>query len=319
MNARAGNGPQRQALEQAIDWTVILQDDPVGPAEQAAFNAWLTADPLNARSWAQVQGHLQQALAPLAGEPGRALRHALQTPDTSRRQLLRGALVVAGVGACAGLLSQPGLPLAQLGADQRTGTGERRPVALEDGSHLLLDARSAVDIAYTASERTLTLRSGKLLVDARQDARLLQVLTPFGTVQTPAARFMVALHEQAAHVWVLDAQVSITSRGHFNQTLLAGHGARMAEGIQPLAANRSGEATWNNGTLEVDNWPLGDVIDALRPYQPGVLRISAQAAALPVSGVISLDDSARALRSLEQTLPLRITRYLGWWTRIERA
>ncbi|MDD2050270.1 FecR domain-containing protein [Pseudomonas putida] len=319
MSARAGKTPQRRALEQAIDWTVILQDSPVGTAEQAAFNAWLAADRLNALSWAQVQGHLQQTLAPLNGEPGRALRHALQTPDTSRRQLLRGALVVAGVGACGGLLSQPGLPLAQLGADQRTGTGERRVVPLDDGSQLQLDARSAVDIAFSTSARTLTLRAGKLLIDAQPDMRPLQVLTPFGTVQTSAARFMVALHEQSAHVWVLDEQVQVVSREHHTQQLRSGHGARMAEDVRLLAANRSGEASWHSGMLEVDNWPLGDVIEALRPYQPGVLRISAQAAALPVSGVISLDDSARALRSLEQTMPLRITRYLGWWTRIELA
>jgi transmembrane sensor len=59
------------------------------------------------------------------------------------------------------------------------------------------------------------------------------------------------------------------------------------------------------------------VIEALQPYRRGVIRISTAAARLRVSGLFSLDNSERALNSLEQILPVRIEQYLGFWTQIE--
>ncbi|MNF09808.1 fec operon regulator FecR [compost metagenome] len=54
---------------------------------------------------------------------------------------------------------------------------------------------------------------------------------------------------------------------------------------------------------------LGEVIDALRPYRDGVLRISEAAAKLRVFGVFPLDDSERSLQSLAQVLPITLSRY----------
>jgi transmembrane sensor len=67
----------------------------------------------------------------------------------------------------------------------------------------------------------------------------------------------------------------------------------------------------------VHDRPLQDVVDALRPYQPGVLRISLQAARLRVTGSFPLDDSERTLAALARSLPIAVQRRTGWWVSID--
>ena len=114
----------RAALEQAIEWTAVLRDEPLPASERRAFEHWLGADPSHPMAWAKVQQHVQRTLGPLAARDAPA-RLALQAPRPNRRQMLRGALVLAGVGITGVSLTRPGTPLAELGADLRTGTAER--------------------------------------------------------------------------------------------------------------------------------------------------------------------------------------------------
>ena len=304
-----------RAVEQAIEWTACLRSGQVEAHERRAFDAWLAADPSHAQAWATVQHHLGSTLGPLAdGNP--ALRRALQVSN-GRRTVLRGALALAGLGLGAHLVSRPGMPL-ELGADLRSGTAERLRRTLADGSELQLDACSAVDLDFTATQRNLILRSGKLIIRTSNDPRPLLVHTPCGSVSALKARFMVALHDDSVHTWALDASARIDTRDGAQLILQAGQGARFdAVQIDPLTANRHGESSWSDGWLSVDDWSLAELLDALRPYRHGVLRASPEAARLRVSGLFPLDDSDRALAALEQTMPLRIDHYLGWWTRIE--
>ena len=306
-----------QAIEQAIEWTACLRSGEVSASEQRAFEAWLAADPAHVQAWCSVQGHLARALTPLA-DGGPALRRSLQAPSSiDRRHLLRGALAIAGLGLGGYLLGKTGLP-AELAADIRSGTAERVARLLPDGSQLLLDACSAVDLRFDAQTRELHLRKGKLQVEVVADARPFIVRTPAGRVQTADARFTVALQDQASRVWVQRASATISTLGGTEATVDQGHGASFDSlGIQRLADRRQGESSWTGGWLSVDDWSLGELVEALRPYRRGFLRVAPQATGLRVSGLFPLDDSDSALRALEQTMPVKIEHPFGWWTRIE--
>lgn len=69
----------------------------------------------------------------------------------------------------------------------------------------------------------------------------------------------------------------------------------------------------------MDEAPLGSVVERLRPYFPGVIRVTDEAASLPVTGVFPLDQPLRALDALVHTLPLKISRYAGYLVLIARA
>ncbi|MDT1842254.1 iron dicitrate transport regulator FecR, partial [Acinetobacter baumannii] len=111
--------------------------------------------------------------------------------------MLRVLGLAAGVGGAAWLAREEG---AILLADHRTAPGQRLAVELEDGSRLLLNTRSAVDVRFDAGQRLLRLRAGEILLESaamhgRRDARPLIVATEHGAVQALGTRFTVRLFD----------------------------------------------------------------------------------------------------------------------------
>lgn len=303
------------AAEQAIAWMVRLRAGQPDAGQQAAFERWLEADPAHARAWQ----HLQQRL----GAPYETLRRLdrsdsardlLLQPGTSRRDLLRAC---AGLGLLGGGLwlaagSRPGQALL---ADYHSGTGERRDVALNDGSRLFLNADSAVDVDFSANQRLLRLRHGELVIQAAADpARPLRVLTAQGEARALGTRFLVRQEPRATRVVVLEHAVRVSLDGGGALKLGEGQAALLhADSIEPLD-DQQHRADWLQGRLSVLDEPLEAVIDALRPYRSGLIRVAPQVRQLRVQGVFPLDDSDRALSALGETLPIRIERYGPWLT-----
>lgn len=320
------NAPERQLdpiAERAIDWLVRLDSGSAGADDRAAFAAWLNADPCHRNAWQTVSGLLDQPVTVLkeaeAQLPGqrRAARLALTGPE--RRKALRNgaaALLLLGLGSYALNRQQP---LTALIADLHTGTGERRQVRLADGSTLILNARSAVDVEFSAKIRLLRLREGEILVQSAPDpGRPLIVQTEHGQARALGTRFVVRRQGGHSELAVLEHRVQLTAANGVQQVFDAGASARFsAAGIQPLAEPAAPSAAWADGQLDVRDRPLGEVIDALRPYKRGYLRISPQAAALRVFGVFPLDDPEAALHALAETQPIALRRYGALVTLVE--
>jgi transmembrane sensor len=205
-----------------------------------------------------------------------------------------------------------------MNSDLQSGFAERRPFVLEDGSRVVLNAQSRVDLAMSARERRLILREGALSIQVAADPlRPLIVQTRLGEIRALGTRFTVTLREQGVQVWVQESRVQLTDPAGARLELTSGQGAQLGEsGLRKLDPRLAGEGVWEDGLLEVRDQPLGDVIEALRPYRRGILHVSAQARGLRVSGVFPLDDSDQALRSLQEVLPIKVETHFNWWTQL---
>lgn len=309
--------------EAAIDWLVRLDSGCATAEDRAAFSRWLNADPRHQNAWNTISRLLDQPLAAIkeveAHLPGQRhiARQALTAP--SRRKALRNtaaALLLLGLGSYALNRQQP---LTDLTADLHTATGERRQLQLVDGSMLILNARSAVDIEFSAKTRLLRLRRGEVLVQAAADRkRPLIVHTEHGQARALGTRFAVRLGETYSQLAVLEHSVQLSTTNGQQQIFVAGSAARYdASGIQPLTAPAESLAAWAAGQLDVRDRPLAEVIAALRPYRRGYLRLSPRAAALRVYGVFPLDQPDAALRALAETQPIALRRYGALLTLIE--
>ena len=309
--------------ERAIDWLVRLDSGDASAADHAAFAQWLNADPRHQHAWRTISGLLDQPVAALQNAeavlPGqrRAARQALTAP--ARRKALRSsaaALLLVGLGSY--LLNRQ-QPLTELIADLRTATGERRQVQLADGSTLTLNARSAVDVDFSAQTRLLHLRRGEVLIHTAVDhTRPLIVHTVHGLARALGTRFSVRLQDDHSELAVLEHSVRLTAANGSEQTFSAGSAARYtASHIQPLPGLAAPLAAWSDGLLDIRDRPLAEVIAALRPYKRGYLRVSPQAAALRVYGVFPLDDPDATLLSLAETQPIAIRRYGPLLTMVE--
>ncbi|WP_058644537.1 FecR family protein [Pseudacidovorax intermedius] len=318
----AAPDPGDPVAEQAIAWAVQLQSGTATAADRDAFAAWQRADPRHAAAAA----HMARALGRLDALPGgagtrQALHRSLLAAPPGRRAVLRHTLALAAVGGTGGLLwLQAQRPLGGLVADFSTTTGERRVVALADGSRLWLNARSAVDQHFDAGIRRLRLRTGELIVEVSPDGagRAFVVQTPEGEARALGTRFLVRREATDSLVAVLHSAVRVSAGAGAPLTLHAGQSARLtAGGVQPDTLAPQAASAWEDGFVEVHDRPLREVVAALQPYRPGALRISDAAGALRVTGSFPLDDSDRSLAALAQALPITVHRRTPWWIAID--
>lgn len=312
--------------EEAVGWLVTLHSGAVSDSEREGFAQWLQADARHRTAWEQLQGPLQQMLSPLRPAMGGLMGQALQQAESRtrrRRSMLRGALGLGGMALGSALVADRHAPLAQWSADLRTGTGQRRDFALPDGSSILLDARSAADLDFGAGRRTITLRQGGLLARAAPQASVQEaaftVQTAHGQIRALGTRFVVRHEADHTLVSMLEHSVEITTAQGQRQVLKQGRSARFgAGGIEADATDPGTASAWQHGMLQAHDLPLGAIVQALRAYRAGFIRVAPRAAALQVYGTFSLDDTDRALAVLAETLPIAVTIYQrGWLVTIE--
>ncbi|GGL27022.1 hypothetical protein GCM10009091_06200 [Pseudomonas brenneri] len=297
-------------LRQAAEWLVRLDHQP-DAASQQAFHAWLAADPQHPLAVARLQGHL----SPLKQAPARAaLRRARQQPK---------AIKGLALGLLIGLLALPVYQYSQRGylfADLSTASGQWQQQRLDDGSALQLDGGSAVDLHFDANQRRVRLLQGELLVDVAKDARRpFYVDTPQGSIRALGTRFIVERSGDATVVRMLESSTRIDS-GTQQLTLNPGQRVRLeASGPGRVEAfdARAHEAAWDTHQLLASDEPLADVLERLGRHRSGLLLFDRQALhGLRVTVMLPFDDPARALRLLQRTLPIEISSYTPWVTRV---
>lgn len=312
-------------LQEAAGWLVRLQSETLSAADRAAFDRWRDRSASHRAAWARVEDMLRGfgQVPPAIGS------HTLRRLDRpGRRQAIRalGALLVLGPAAVAGWRGLPwrGLPWREWVADARTATGERRRLDLADGTQLVLNTATAVDIQYTADERVLWLRAGEILLTTGRDPspvyRPFIVRTAQGTIRALGTRFMVRDDGAGIRVAVFDGSVRIQPQGgggHSEPASMLLHAGQQtvftADDVAPASAADTASASWEQGMLTVRDWRLADLVDELGRYRRGVLRCDPAVAGLRVSGAFPLADTDGSLRLLEKTLPVRISRVTPFW------
>ncbi len=267
-------------------------------------------------AWQQISRSMErkfapvQALASPSSAPARAARRALLRPPTNRRAfIVKGSLAVAGLGTGGLILANRAVPLRGLTADLWAATGQRRSFDLGTGSHVLLNARSSAD--YDPARQEIHLRDGELIAESGRDPQApLKVRCDHGSASATAAgcRFLVQQSGDRSLAVALRHSLLVETAGDI-RILQEGHGAWFdRSGIRTVESNAGDRAAWSQGLLVVQDEALGTVIEALRKYRRGAIRISAAAARLRVLGVYPLDDSDRALSSLAETMPIQVRR-----------
>ncbi len=317
---------------QAAEWLVELQSDDLDTAARgrllARLQAWRAADAQHERAWQRIEA-MGQRLQPLAGTPAsRALAQAARAarPGDRRRALGQLALLLF-VGGTAGAVAWrasgdgAGDWLVGLGADLHTGTAERRSLQLPDGSHLQLNARSAIDLDYGPQARVLRLRAGEILVDASSAASPFVVETRHGRVRALGTRFAVRQRAaQPTRVAVFEGATALAPRAGPALTLQAGQQARFDDlAVEAPGVATPGQAAWARGMLVAFDMPLADFLAELAQYRPGRLACDPAVATLRVSGTYPLNDAAdteRALSMLAASLPLRLRQASRYWVTV---
>jgi ferric-dicitrate binding protein FerR (iron transport regulator) len=125
--------------------------------------------------------------------------------------------VAAGVLLISGLAMLQLPWLQRLSSDVATGSGERRQIQLADGSKLLLDGASAVDVDLRGSVRKVRLVQGQVFLEVVHDGRPFVVEVGDAQVQVLGTRFAVSRGRDQDEVVLLKGRVEVSSDGDKRQ------------------------------------------------------------------------------------------------------
>lgn len=304
-------------LEAAARWYVDLRCDSPDEALHEAHRRWLEHDPRHQQAWERL-GRLQGKLGQI--NPAVA-RPTLASARAKRREVLKVLSLLLACGA-AGTLAWNTTPLPTLMADQRTGTGERRRMRLDDGSHLHLNTATAVDIRYSDQLREVHLLSGEIFIETARDtlARPFVVHTREGSMRALGTRFLVRREGGQTQLSVQEHAVQVRPAGRAATAVRveAGQQLRFDEAHlgDVLAATPHADA-WRRDMLVVSDWTLQGFIAELQRYRPGHLGCDSQVGGLRISGAFHLGDTDTVLDNLTATLPVRIRRFSRYWASVE--
>ncbi|WP_460416944.1 FecR domain-containing protein [Pseudomonas sp. microsymbiont 2] len=311
--------PTQAQVDQAIEWLVKLRYDSPGPRTEQQFQRWLASHPQHAAAWQRVST-LGDELADLPGELSRRTLAGSEHQRMNRREHLK-LLSVLALTAGAGWAAREPLGLPALLADTRTGTGERREVLGSDGSRVRLNTASAIDLRYSVEQRRLTLLRGEVSLDSNaNDNRPFSIDTRVGGLVTQGGQLLLRENAQGLLLAVRQGDVTLFPDTAAEHRVKPGEVLQVAMAGDYQAATLHGDPwAWTDGVLSVQQMPLGEFVDELSRYRPGVLRCAPEVAGLAVSGTYQLDDTEQILLLLARSLPVRIDYRTRFWVSIGAA
>lgn len=304
-------------LLEAAEWLVLLQSGEASDQDRAHLERWRELSPSHAAAWQRATS----MLVTFGQVPPKLGHDTLLRPKRSlRRQVLRLGLAAAPAGLLAWRLA----PWQEWSADLATGPGEQRMLTLADGTRLVLNTRSAVNMAFTATERCLTLIAGEILVTTAQrdpspTPRSFIVKTTHGSLRALGTRFNVRHTGDDTRLAVFDGAVEVQAMGGAQPAIVhAGEQITfMAAAMQPIQALDVDAALWERGLLLARNMRLDALIAELARYHRGVLRCDPGVAGLTVSGAFPVTDTLASLDMLEKSLPVRIGSVTSYWINVK--
>ena len=298
----------------AAAWVVRLEAGALGETEAARFDAWLSAAPENAAAFDAALS-VSQLYANRAESVGVALagrRVAPPAPVGRRAAIGVGAMAAA---AALAVLVAPQFTVAKT-ETYATARGERRSVQLADGSTVDLNAGTRLSVTLGRDGRRVSLERGQAVFDVAHDARRPFVIAAgdrtvrvVGTqfdVRRRDGRLSVTVARGAVEVWPAEGSVGRAYRLRPGQRLDHDEGATEA---RVAAAEPAEVLGWRTGRLVYRQQPLAEVISDLNQQFPTPIVIAdPDLAAVPVSGVLILDDQAAVIRRLALLVPIRAVR-----------
>jgi transmembrane sensor len=297
--------------EQALDWVIRTRDSDF--ADWGGFTAWLEAAPEHAAAYdrlASADADLPEMLPPERGLP-------VPANDAGAPLWKRWRWAGAGVIAAAlvGIVSLSTLQSADP-YSVSTGAGERREIALQDGTKIALNGNSTLRLDH-ANPRFAALDKGEAIFTVTHDEKDPFRVTVGGVVLEDAGTvFNVTRDGGVMRVGVAEGSVIYNPESEAI-ALPAGASLRMTEGRKAVVVGQiAPEAVtgWQAGRLTYSNVSLTEVAGDLSRNLGVAVRVDTKAAASRFTGTILLDrDPAQLLKGTAPLLGVEAMRQDGGW------
>lgn len=306
----------------AARW-IARRDAGWSETEAAEFARWRDADPRHAAALARFESTWSALARPreTGGAGAFSREYAAVRARSRRRRVLAGGATVAAVLFAAMWWTRPvtlRVPAAPV-ASAVLLVPELRTLA--DGSTVELRPGAAIETDFSDAVRRVRLVRGEaLFAVAKQTARPFVVVAGEVEVRAVGTAFSVELGAVAVDVLVTEGRVAVQTTGAAPAPALVDAGNRAHVTVGPagtvaVAAVSSGEVdaqlAWRAPRVEFSGTPLAEVVATVNRHaqQPGARRFvigDPALAAVPLSGLFRLDDTAAFARMLEAGFGLAV-------------
>ncbi len=304
-----------ESHEESMCWLARL-DGEESPADHEAFARW-HAVPENAAAYAQAQ-QLWRVLGGLSSRPDAKRLSAevlAETAPQARRFFDRRVKfgLAAGVATCvftvAAFIVGQNYTATQT---YTTGPGERSTVVLDDGSQVVLNVATRLDVKLGKDRRRLTLRAGEAVFTVAQDfMRPFTVEAGGGKITAIGTRFQVRREARGITVTLLEGRIAVDrSEAQTRVQLNPGEQVEFSPGapafrrqtVDPLIA-----ASWTTGRLKFRATPLSEVLEEVNRYARTKIRLrDAALGQTPVNGVFEMGNTESVVSALQVMLPVEV-------------
>lgn len=335
--ASMNSGTERQTVEdiykhpdavvdQALDWFLRHQSDQeLDAAQEVAFNHWLAAEPAHRRAWSEVNATwnapetlvgTQMLDLNLRQKP--AGRRGFRMRGPVRRYVVTGALAIA-----ASLLLTLALPYLSgqitpaLLADYATHTGEKREIALPDGSLMVLNTDTAIALDFDAVRRGVRLLRGEAWFDVVHDpAHPFHVLASHSEVEVKGTAFSVATENDRDTIRLQRGAVeahhnlSDVDRVHLTAGQMVVASEKAMSKVTSFQPDES--LAWLENRIVFDDTSLGEALHEIGRYFDGRLIVLNDALLnARVSGFYRTDRAADAIAAIVAASGGKVNRIPG--------
>jgi transmembrane sensor len=307
----------------AARWLTLFMSGEADDADRARWHAWRNADAEHERAWQHIEA-VTTRLKELNGRAaGRSLSSAADMGPPggrARRRAVRSLAVLAAAGLGAALVSRTER-WQQWTAEHRTGTGEQRQLQLADGSRLMLNTRSAVELRFDDRERLLRLVAGEVWIVTGHPTRPAPfvVETRDGRIRALGTRFSVRQSDGGSRVAVAEGAVEVLLPGQPSGARVLQAGRHLSFSAHAIASPEvlgEQDLAWTRGLIVADGMPLADFLDELGRYRSGVLHCDPAVSGLRLSGVFPVGDTDRILQALPRVLPVQLNERTRYWVSV---
>lgn len=205
-----------------------------------------------------------------------------------------------------------------------TAIGERRAVLLSDGSNLLLDSGTHLDISWRLLSREVDLRAGQALFDVSSAVyRPFVVSAGQAKVEVLGTLFNVRrLDNDVVRVTLARGRVDVAAAAtQAPVTLRPGQQVDSIGGrLTPVAkADASRAMAWKDDRIVFEQTPLDEAVSLLRHYRKAPIELSDPSlGALKVTGVFEAHNVDLLLDLLPSILPVAVLQQEDGSVRIQR-
>lgn len=229
-------------------------------------------------------------------------------PAVSRRAWLVGGTLAAGV-AFGGVFLWRAQPVVH-----ETSVGERRTVALPDGSQVTLNTASRIEVRFGGGRREVVLAAGEAFfsVQRQADHAPFDVFSHAAQIRVTGTRFNLYRHAAFTDVDLLEGGVTVgPANGQTRDPANAAVRLAPGQAVRVSASGRPGSVTsarigriedWRRGLVSFDRTPLPVAVAEMNRYSRAPLRLDdAALGQLRIDGVFETGDTAafaKALHSL---------------------